>query len=223
MLHHRVQIISIEKITPDVLRVVTTRPRKYHFTPGQATQVSVNRHGWMDIRRPFTFTGLPDAERLEFTIKTYPSHKGVTNQLLGMKTGDEIFLHAVFGSIRYKGEGTFIAGGAGVTPFVAILRFLGSKHEIADNRLVFANKTKADIILREEFETLLGDKFVNVLSDELVAGYANGHITRDLIRKNSAGLNRMFYLCGPPPMMDEVQMQLDELGVTVDCIVKEAF
>ena len=99
-------------------------------------------------KRPFTFTCLPNDDYLEFTIKTYPSHKGVTNELLQLKQEDELILHDVFGAIAYKGEGVFIAGGAGVTPFISIFRFLRSKNEIGGNKLIFANKRKADIILK---------------------------------------------------------------------------
>jgi predicted ferric reductase len=40
----------------------------------------------------------------------------------------------MFGAIEYKGEGVFIAGGAGVTPFIAILRQLQ-----ADDKLLTTN------------------------------------------------------------------------------------
>jgi predicted ferric reductase len=39
-----------------------------------------------------------------------------------LKHGDELIIRDVWGAIEYKGEGVFIAGGAGVTPFIAILR-----------------------------------------------------------------------------------------------------
>jgi predicted ferric reductase len=38
-----------------------------------------------------------------------------------LKHGDELIIRDVWGAIEYKGEGVFIAGGAGVTPFIAIL------------------------------------------------------------------------------------------------------
>ncbi len=99
-----------------------------HFTPGQAADVSVNKTGRLKEKRPFTFTCLPDDDYLEFNIKTYPSRKGVTNELLQLKMNDELILHDIFGTIAYKGEEVFIAGGAGVTPFISILRFLKSKN-----------------------------------------------------------------------------------------------
>jgi predicted ferric reductase len=40
-----------------------------------------------------------------------------------LKHGDELIIRDVWGAIEYKGE-VFIAGGAGVTPFIAILRQL---------------------------------------------------------------------------------------------------
>jgi ferredoxin-NADP reductase len=222
MEQHTLKIKSIDKVTHDVLKIVTEKPQQFIFTPGQATEVSINKIGWKDEKRPFTFTSLPENDYLEFTIKTYPSHKGVTNQLLQLKKEDELILHDVFGTITYKGEGVFIAGGAGITPFISIFRYLQSKNEIGKNKLLFANKTKGDIILEQEFKNLLGNNFINILSDEKVDGYANGQITGDFIKANSGGVNKIFYVCGPPPMMEAVEKQLADLHVDENSIVKEA-
>lgn len=217
------KIISIDKITHDVLRIVTDKPEHYTFKPGQATEVSINKTGWMDEKRPFTFTSLPESNSLEFTIKVYPSHNSVTNQLLQLKNGDELILHDVFGAIQYKDEGVFIAGGAGVTPFISILRDLQSKNKIGNNKLIFANKTKSDIILEEEFRIMLGDNFINILSDEKVQGYGSGMLTEGFIKANSGGMDQYFYVCGPPPMIAAVEKQLIDLEVDEKYIVKEEF
>ncbi len=223
MQQHIVKIRSIDKVTHDVLKIVTEKPKKYIFTSGQATEVSINKNGWKDKKNPFTFTCLPEDDYLEFTIKTYPSHKSVTNELLHLKINDELILHDVFGAISYKGEGVFIAGGAGVTPFISIFRYLESKKEIGNNKLIFANKKKNDIILEDEFKKLLGNNFINILSDEKVQGYANGQITQNFIKANSGGINKLFYLCGPPPMMEAIEKQLANLHVDKKSIIKEAF
>ena len=220
---HIVKIKSIEKVTHDVLQIVTEKPFAYTFTPGQATDVSINNTDWKNEKRPFTFTCLPDNDYIEFTIKTYPSHQSVTNQLLQLNKDDELILHDVFGDIAYKGEGVFIAGGAGITPFISIFRYLHSKNGIANNKLIFANKTRADIIHEEEFKSLLGKNFINVLSDEKVDGYSNGHITEDFLKANIGNLNRNFYVCGPPPMMDAIEKMLDNLHVDEKLLIKEAF
>lgn len=211
------------KVTRDVLRVTTEKPEPLSFIPGQAADTSINKIGWLEEKRPFTFTCLPDDDHLEFTIKTYPAHKGVTNELLQLREGDELILHDVFGDIAYKGEGVFIAGGAGVTPFIAIFRHLQSKNAIGNNKLIFANKTKADIILKEEFTAMLGDHFINILSDERTDEYAHGYITADFLEKNISGNDPWLYLCGPPPMMDAVEKELTGLHKTAHPIIKEAF
>ena len=218
-----VKINSIKHITHDVLRIVTEKPQKHTFTPGQATEVSINKSGWKDEKRPFTFTCLPDSDYLEFTIKTYPSHKGVTNELLHLKKNDMLILHDVFGAITYKGEGVFIAGGAGVTPFICIFRYLQSKNETGNNKLIFSNKTKGDIILANEFKKLLGKNFINILSDEKADGYAHGQITEGFLKTHINESTKNVYICGPPPMMDAIEKQLINLKIDKKQIIKEAF
>ena len=223
MEQHLVKIKSIDKVTHDVLKIVTEKPQGYNFTPGQATEVYINKNGWQEEKRPFTFTCLPDDDYLEFTIKTYPSHKGVTNELLELKQNDELILHDVFGAIAYKGEGVFIAGGAGVTPFISIFRFLRSENEIGDNKLIFANKRKDDIILKQEFESLLANNFINILSDEKTKEYAYGYITEEFLKSNIADLKKKIYLCGPDAMIDSIEKLLSNLGVEENSIIKEEF
>jgi ferredoxin-NADP reductase len=218
-----VKIKSINKVTHDVLQIVTEKPSSYTFAAGQATDVSVNKNGWKDKKRAFTFTSLPHHDYIEFTIKTYPSHQGVTNQLLQLNEDDELILHDVFGDIAYKGEGVFIAGGAGITPFISIFRHLKMKNEIANNRLIFANKTKKDIIRKEELKKLLGKNFINILSDEKIEGYFNGFITEDFLKHNIGDSDKNFYVCGPPPMMDAIEKMLINLNVDKNLIVKEGF
>ncbi|HNA41296.1 MAG TPA: FAD-binding oxidoreductase, partial [Saprospiraceae bacterium] len=85
-----VKIKSIEHLTHDVLKIVADKPEGLSYTPGQAVDVSVNKPGWEEELRAFTFTSQPEDDFIEFNIKTYPSHNGVTNQLQSMQAGDEL-------------------------------------------------------------------------------------------------------------------------------------
>jgi ferredoxin-NADP reductase len=223
MEEHRVKILDTVSVTHDVRLFRVEKPAGYSFKPGQATEVAINKQGLKEKKRPFTFTGLPDDDDLEFIIKTYPSHRGVTDELHQLNKNDELILHDVFGTINYQGKGVFIAGGAGITPFIAIFRNLQIKNEIDDNMLIFGNKTKADIILKEELENLFGEAFINILSDEKAEGYAHGMITEDFLRQHITDFGKKFYVCGPPPMMKTVLKHLSNLGVDESSIVKEEF
>jgi ferredoxin-NADP reductase len=115
----------------------------------------------------------------------------------------------------------FIAGGAGVTPFISIFRDLKAKKKIGSNTLLFANKTRADIINETEFRSILGNAFVNILSDEKVEGYSHGMITETFLKSNVTNFKQQFYVCGPPPMMDAVLGQLSKLGVGENAVTVE--
>ncbi len=218
-----VKVKSVEHLTHDVIRIRTEKPEGIQYMPGQAMDISINKAGWEDKLSAFTFTSLPEDDYIEFTIKTYPSRKRVTNELLSLKSGDEILTYKPFGDIHYKGDGIFLAGGAGITPFIAILKNLEKQHKVGNNKLIFANKTKGDIILKDYFDKLLGKNFINILSDEQVEGFEHGFINAELIKKYSEENLKYYYLCGPKPMMNAVEKHLASLGVDSEHIVKEGF
>jgi ferredoxin-NADP reductase len=220
-MEHIVKILNIEKVTHDVNRYVCERPAGYEFIPGQATEVSINKPGWQEEKRPFTFTCLPDAPIIEFTIKSYTDHEGVTNELLKLKGGDELIVRDVWGTINYDGPGYFIAGGAGITPFIAILRNLNKENKLNGNKLFFSNKTEQDIILEPELTSMMGKNAVYTITDEKSSKYHNGYIDEKFLKENIDDYHKHFYICGPPKMMDAIQEILSRFGVSADSVVFE--
>ena len=217
------KIKDIENVTHNVLRFSLEDSNEIDFVPGQAAEIAADKDGWRDKGQPFTFTSLPSEDHLEFTIKIYPKHEGVTEELSKLSPGDNFILRDVFGAIKFKGKGTFIAGGAGVTPFISILRNLHDKGELPGNRLIFANSKERDIINEKEFEKMLGDDFINILSKEDIEPYSYGHIDKEYLKENITSLDDYFYVCGPEAMMDVTIDALKELGVKDEKIVKEKF
>lgn len=216
-----VQILSIEDNTHNVKVLRLEKPKGYLFTPGQAADVAVNKPGFKDQKRSFTFTGLNDHDYLELTIKIYNDHSGVTKEIGKLNSGDELIIGKPWGTIKYEGEGTFIAGGAGVTPFISIIRMLYSENRIGNSRLIFANQTVDDIINEDEFRRMLGKNFINILSDQKAEGYAEDLITEEFLKSSVMDFDKKFYLCGPPPMMTVLEKQLANLKVKKDAIIKE--
>ena len=91
------KILSINPVTRDVKRFTVEKPKGFKFTPGQATEVAINKPGWQDKKRPFTFTSLNSDPNLEFIIKEYPlfkypDHTGVTEAIHKLKKGDEFII-----------------------------------------------------------------------------------------------------------------------------------
>ena len=219
---HIVKIISTRYVTHNVRQFRLQKPAGFTFTPGQATELSVNQPGWKDKKNPFTFTCLTTDPYLEFTIKIYPdSAEGVTNQLSKLTVGDELILRDAWGAIEYKGPGYFIAGGAGITPFVAILRSLHKENKLAGNTLFFSNKTAADIIYEKELTEMLGTQAIYLLTKENKAGYQSGYLDKNFLQQNITDFHKHFYVCGPDKMVQDITELLQQLGADVDAVIFE--
>jgi hypothetical protein len=219
---YSVSITDIQQITHDVKEFTFQKPEGYEFEPGQATEVAIKKEEWKDEKRPFTFTSLDEDPELQFTIKIYDDHDGVTEQIGKLQTGDELIIDDPWGTINYKGKGVFIAGGAGVTPFIAIMRKLYKDGNLKGNRLIFSNSSEDDIILREEFETMLGDDFLNTLPEQdHHPKYLTERIDKDFLVEHINDFDQQFYVCGPPEMVDDINAHLKELGADPDGLVFE--
>jgi ferredoxin-NADP reductase len=218
---HIVKIISVTEVTHDVRSFRIAKPKNYVFEPGQATEVSFHEAKWKEEKRPFTFTSLNNWPDLEFTIKIYRDHDGVTNRLGTARAGDELIIREVWGAIAYKGPGYFIAGGAGITPFIAILRDLKAKNKVAGNHLFFSNKTARDIILRKELEEILGQSARHVITDEVDPQLGRGFIDKYFLKKEIKDFSKNFYICGPDKMVSALTATLLELGAKPDAVVFE--
>lgn len=219
---HTLPITDIQHITHNVKQFNFEKPDDYEFEPGQATEVSIDKEGWREAGHPFTFTSLNEDPYLQFTIKIYPEHNGLTEQIGQMEEGDSFIIDDPWGTIQYKGPGVFLAGGAGVTPFIAILRKLYKDGTLKGNRLIFSNKTEKDIILKDEFRTMLGSDFLNTLtgvddSDE----YLTQMIDKAFLAEHIDDFDQKFYVCGPPPFVKAINGYLEELGANPDGLVFE--
>jgi ferredoxin-NADP reductase len=218
---HIVKILEIKEAAHQVKSFRIEKPRGYTFVPGQATDVSVNSATLKNELRPFTFTCLTSDPFLEFTIKRYPDHHGVTDAIHNLKTGDELIIRDVWGAIEYKAPGYFIAGGAGITPFLAILRWLYKENKLAGNTLLFSNKTVADIIYEKELQTMLGKQALFILTREEQPGYLKGPINKVFLQQHIKDIKQHFYICGPDAMVAAMSATLAEMGAATDAVVFE--
>ncbi|HLZ88748.1 MAG TPA: FAD-binding oxidoreductase [Puia sp.] len=217
-----VKILETRQVTHDVREFRVEKPKGYTFIPGQATDVTINKPGWKEKKNPFTFTGLNDDPYLQFTIKRYPDHHGVTDQLHQLQPGDTIILHDVWGAIEYHGPGVFLAGGAGITPFLAIFRHLHRDHKADGNTLFFSNKTAEDIIEHKELLDILGVSANFILTNDPKAeSYLHARIDKHFLQEQITDFRQPFYVCGPDQMVIDLSNTLKELGADPEFLVFE--
>lgn len=216
-----VKVIESQFINYDVKRFEVEKPKGYDFIPGQAVNISINEPDWKTKKRPFTFTNQKDSKNLEFIIKIYKDHNGVTNKLAEINAGDELILHDVFGAIHYEKPGVFIAAGTGITPFLAIFRDLYKKNKLRGNKLILVNKTSLDIIAGQELQRMFKEDFRPVFTREGVVGFQGRRIDRNFLIENIVDFSQQFYVCGPQEFVDVVVRNLKELGAESDSLIFE--
>ena len=218
---HTVTLLMSQFVTHDVKHFIVCKPERFSIVPGQGVELAINRPGQREQGRPFTPTGLDADGVLEFTIKAYPAHAGVTQALHQLAPGAELLMSEPFGTIRYQGPGVFIAGGAGITPFLAILRELAGKGESGSQTLIFSNKAPRDVICEKELRHLLGERCMLTCTGVAAPGYDNRRVDHAYLEEKITDFKQRFYVCGPPPFMDAVNGALADLGARSESLVFE--
>ena len=95
------------------------------------------------------------------------------------------------------------------------------KKNLGNNVLIFSNKTEADIILKDEFEAMLGKNFINVITDEPGTEYHNKRIDKKFLEGRITDFSQRFYVCGPDEFTKNILDALKELGADAETLVFE--
>ncbi len=219
---HRLTLRTIEPVTHDTYHLVFEKPEGFDFEPGQAVDLALDRDDWREEKRPFTFTSLPEEDDLEFVIKSYPDHDGMTKEIPGLSPGNTVLIGEPWGAIADKGPGWFIAGGAGVTPFIAILKKRLKEHgTLEGSTLIFSNRAERDIILREAFEGMPGLTCVFIVTEEAESPLFASRIGPAMLAEHVTPGKGHCYICGPDAMVNDIAAALMEIGVPEGDIVTE--
>ncbi len=213
------KILESDFISHNVKRFRIEKPAAYTFIPGQGTDVAINLPEWKSSFRPFSFTSLNESPYLEFTIRIYSDHDGVTKQLGKTNAGAELIIRDPYGTITYKEPGVFLAGGTGITPFMAIFRDLFNKKEIEKCYLIYSNKTIYDIIYYDELVHMLNGRFTTLFTRDQKIGFMERRINRDYLVEHVRDFSQHFYVCGPDDFVKNVSGLLLELGANSDTLI----
>lgn len=182
------------------------------------------------VKRPYTPSSMPGATgHFDLTVKRYET--GVISRYLHERQVGETVLmsgpnpggHWMDGMANKVG---FVAGGSGITPMIAIIRWILARNQNVDLFLLYANKTEADIIFREEWDAYVRAQTNfhchHVLS-EPPAGWSQGtgRISETTLRTHlpPPGADTVIFLCGPPPMVDAIETTLKSIGHAEQAII----
>lgn len=211
-------------------------PLPFEHVPGQYLNLALEIGG-RRVNRSYTIASSPArAASCEISVKRIGLASSHLHDTL--REGDTIKVSAPAGKFHFDGtlDGeraqriVLIAGGVGITPMMSILRGLTDRSWPGDIYLLFANRTRADIIFESELG-YLERRFPNLrvlhaLSKEPDPAWtgARGHLTREMIEGFVPELRRgPVMLCGPDAMMAAMRALLVGMGVPDAEIHQEAF
>merc|ERR1711976_286413 len=148
-----------------------------------------------------------------------------------MKVGEAIDVRGPSGNLIYNGNGEFsirkdkksepkittykkvsmIAGGTGITPMLQLVRTVfRDPNDKTELRLLFANQTEGDILLRKELEEVEKNHpnrfkvWYTVDRPEEGWKYSVGFVSDEMIKDHlfPPSSDSLVVMCGPPPMIN---------------------
>lgn len=167
---------------------------------------------------PFTVSRIEAEHRLRLTIKALGR---CSQNLQALEPGVLVHLQGPFGSFladTADGPELWIAGGIGITPFMASLR---AQPRMQPTTLIYLYRSAGDAAFLDEL-AMLAEIDSNF---DLIAQATGNHPpnVEPLMAKVTRLTERRVYLCGPPAMIDTLVPRLVELGVSPGSIHYERF
>ena len=232
----RVAKIFLE--TPEVRTFRLVLPDSAHLPfehlPGQFLNLTLEIDG-RKVRRSYTIASSPtQTGYCELTVKR--EEQGLASRHLHdrIREGHLLDVTAPAGKFTFTGEESqeivMIAGGVGITPLMAKLRYLTDRAWQGQIRLLFSVKTARDFIFRDELHALQ-QRFANLHvtvtatreTDPAWQG-ERGRISPELLRRVIPNLDTSrVHLCGPTEMTSPVIEMLQQLGMSDEMIKSESF
>lgn len=130
------------------------------------------------------------------------------------------------------GPHVFLAGGIGITPFRSIAKYAIDKDLGTRIHFIYSNSLPEEIIFRTELEGW-ASSYPNIKVDLTITkpqesqeswSGLTGRIDSDLINTLVTDLqNSIFWVCGPPPMVDAVEQELGKMAIPMDHVRSEKF
>jgi predicted ferric reductase len=201
------------------------------FAAGQYAWLTLGETPFSLQQHPFSmFSSAKVTQRIEFAIKEAGDF---TSTIKDVRPGTRAFLEGPYGAFRIDpgaDAAVLVVGGIGGTPALSMLR---TACDLGDRRpfvLIYGNVRHEEIAFRDELETLTNElelKVVHVLSEpEPEWTGESGNITKEILDRHLAPLadrDVQYFVCGPPPMMDQVEHALLARGVPRWRLLSERF
>ena len=192
------------------------------YRPGQFAWIRLDSPFGPLQGHPFTIASAPHNKReLQFTIRNAGDFTG---SIVVLTPGRKVFVDGPYGDFNDDHLNCksllLIAGGIGITPMMSLLRSHAHRRDRRPHVLLSCARSEDDLMFRDELEHLkkiMNLTVVEVLSSPPpgwrgVSGRLDQDILAGVLEQRSLRKPDVF-ICGPPKMMTDTRLALNEIGV----------
>ena len=237
MTTHGTRLQGREQIANGTMAFHFEKPIGFSFKAGQAMDIVLPDLPAADAqsaRHTFSIVSAPFEN--ELTIATRMRDSAFKRALGALPVGSNIEIEGPFGSLTLHNDrarsAVFIAGGIGITPFMSILR--QATHDQLQQRLVllYSNRRPEDTAFLAELQSFdeRNKSFRLVATMTLMSTSIQpwdgqtGLIDEALLKGVAVGLSApIYYVAGPPGLVEAMRQTLNGAGVDDDDIRSEEF
>lgn len=239
-LRHPYHVVSIQPVAHKTWELVIepgsadkpTQQGAMNFLPGQFVWLTLKCSPFAITEHPFSISSCPaERPRIGFTIKEVGDF---TNTIGSIPIGTCAYLDGPHGHLVLegrKGSGlAFIAGGSGLAPIMSMLRQLRNDKDTRPIKLIYGNRVADQILYRQELDQMqeVLDIEIDYILGDPPPGWDGkvGQLDIDSLRSCLVAgdcAQWLYVVCGPAPMIDSVEHNLEKLGVPLKQIISERF
>src|SRR3990167_7938920 len=220
------KIIDKKEIAEGNLQVTFTTSEPFTFKPGQYTSVRI-----ANSTKHFSIVNSPDEKGI-ISIATRLRDSDFKNSLQKLAIGAQIELGPISGSFILPQDISkplvFIAGGIGITPYISMLRYVTEQKLPYKITLLYSNRDQSSAVYIEELQNfkfqISNFKLILTMTEDPAWPGEKRKIDAGFIKEYFPALNEnLYFVVGPPPMVEAVQKALLEAGVGIENITIENF
>jgi len=230
---YRVKFIEALSRTPTVKSFRFVTEQNIDFLPGQFLKMIFDKDNEnnKELNKYLSFSCGPGNEYIEVTKRL--SSSLFSKKLNSLKIQDELFIDGPLGNCVYKDTYKkigFLIGGIGITPVISIIEYIIDRGMDTDVCLLYANRTEEETAFRPELDAWSGQyhniRVHYVVSDILPKNksFTFGKIDTDFIKREAGDfLERVWFIFGPPKMVEAMAQLCLDLGIKKEYIKTENF
>jgi ferredoxin-NADP reductase len=234
---HDIRLERREPVAEGTMAFHFRKPEGFAFKPGQAVDLILADPDHPEQEAPrhaFSIVSAPWQD--ELVIATRMRDSSYKQRLKALPDGSAAQLEGPFGSLTLhrdsKRPAVFLAGGIGITPFMSMLRQAAKDLPPRDLVLLYSNRRPEDAAFLDELRQLekanARFRLVATMTDmpksfrpwDGRTGVIDGALISSLF---TADVAPVYYLAGPPGMVEALKESLNGLGIDDDDIRSEEF